>query len=72
MRAENEDFDYQLNEGDESPMKGSNFLVSAVLSLRRQKRDLQREVAILKDRVKMLESHNAAFLNINADRLIKF
>lgn len=71
MRTEKEGFDTIIDEGDESPTGGSNFLVSAILHMRRQKRDLQREVLSLKERIRMLEQQNSAFLNLSAERLIK-
>lgn len=71
MRAENEDFDISKIEGEEHQVGGSNFLVSAILQMRRQKRDLQREIAALRERVQVLENQNAAFLNLSADRLIR-
>ena len=63
-------FDAELDVLD-NPTGGSNFLVSAVMLLRRQKKDLQLELQKLRDRVASLESQNAAFLNVSADRLLQ-
>lgn len=61
-----QDFD-----GDSGPVKGSNFLVSAVMMLRRQRKDLESELVHLKERVGILEQQNAALLNVSADRLLE-
>ncbi|MDB5037257.1 MAG: hypothetical protein JWQ35_785 [Bacteriovoracaceae bacterium] len=50
---------------------GSNFLVSAVLILKKQKKELETELKGLKDRVKLLEYQNASFMNVSAERLLK-
>lgn len=52
-------------------LKGSNFLVSAVMMLRRQRRDLEKEVKNLKERMQLLEKQNAALVNLGADRLLE-
>ncbi len=56
---------------DEEVLGGNNFLISAIYVLRRQKKDLQAELHRLKERIEVLESQNAAFLNLSADRLLK-
>jgi hypothetical protein len=71
MRTNNEDFNLKTSQEVETPTGGSNFLVSTILHMRRQKRDLQREIAALNDRIRILEGQNAAFLNLSADRLIR-
>ncbi|MBN8554274.1 MAG: hypothetical protein J0L93_02420 [Deltaproteobacteria bacterium] len=58
-------------EGEDSPIGGSNFLVSAVMLLKKQKKDLQSEVSKLREKVSQLENQNAAFMNVSADRLLK-
>ena len=58
-------------EGEESPMGGANFLVSAVMLLKKQKKDLQSEILKLREKVSQLEKQNAAFMNVSADRLLK-
>ncbi len=50
---------------------GSNFLVSAVEILKKQKKELQSEVKMLREKLKTLESQNAAFMNVSADRLLE-
>jgi len=55
----------------ESPLGGTNFLVSAVLLLKKQKKELQNELLRLQMRVRVLESQNAAFMNLSADRLLE-
>lgn len=68
----NDDFLFD-NSGldDEAQLGGSNFLVSAVVLLRRQKKELQEELARTKARLDSLERQNAAFLNVNAERLLE-
>jgi len=57
---------------DESPaLGGSNFLVSAVMILKRQKKELQAELITLKERLEVLEHQNAGFINVSAERLLK-
>ena len=58
-------------EVESETLRGNNFLVSAILLLKTQKRELEREVQGLKDRVQLLESQNAAFMNVSADRLLR-
>lgn len=50
---------------------GNNFLVSAIMLLKRQKRELEKELQGLKERVQLLEGQNAAFMNLSADRLLE-
>jgi len=57
-------------EVEETPSKGSNFLVSAVMILRRQRLELQSELKKLRERVAILESQNAGLVNLGADRLL--
>lgn len=59
------------SEIEDTQMGGSNFLVSAVLILRRQKKDLQSELHRMREKLRMLETQNAAFLNVSADRLLE-
>lgn len=68
-------FDYSDSEAvtEEFEMdapRGSNFLVSAVMMLKRQKAELQEENQRLRARLQQLESHNAHFINLSADRLL--
>jgi hypothetical protein len=56
---------------EREPLKGTNFLVSAVMILKRQKKDLFEENKILRARLEILESQNAAFMNLSADRLLQ-
>lgn len=63
------DFEEDNEYETESP-RGSNFLVSAVMILKRQKADLQEENRRLRERLLQLESHNAHFMNLSADRLL--
>lgn len=56
---------------EREPLKGTNFLVSAVMILKRQKKDLSEENKILRARLEILESQNAAFMNLSADRLLQ-
>lgn len=55
---------------EETPSKGSNFLVSAIMILRRQRRELQEELSRLRERVLLLENQNAGLVNVGADRLL--
>lgn len=57
-------------EEESESLKGTNFLVSAVMLLKRQKRDLQEENKRLRLQLEALENQNAAFLNLSADRLL--
>jgi hypothetical protein len=50
---------------------GNNFLVSAIMVLKKQRRDLEMELHGLRERVRLLENQNAAFLNVSADRLLE-
>ena len=52
------------------PVRGTNFLVSAVMVLRHQKEELQGQVRQLQQKVALLEQQNASFLDISARRLI--
>lgn len=65
MREEFEVFDLETES-----LGGTNFLVSAVLLLKRQKRELVEENQKLKARLNLLEGQNADFLNLSADRLL--
>ena len=56
---------------EREPLKGTNFLVSAVMLLKRQKKELSEENKALRARLEVLESQNAAFLNLSADRLLQ-
>lgn len=49
---------------------GTNFLVSAVMLLKKQKRELLEENKRLRSRLESVENQNAAFLNLSADRLL--
>jgi hypothetical protein len=50
---------------------GTNFLVSAVMLLKKQKRELLEENQKLKSRLNLIEGQNAEFLNLSADRLLE-
>ncbi len=70
MREEEIFFDdFEASEAE--PLRGTNFFVSAVLILKRQKKELIDENSRLKARLALLESQNAAFLNLSADRLLQ-
>lgn len=71
MQAKFSDQESLEDNVSDSPTGGSNFLVSAILIMRRQRKEMQREMANLQERVKMLEMQNAAFMNVSADRLLK-
>ena len=53
------------------PLKGNNFLVSAFLILKKQKRELIEENKRLRMRLEMVEHQNAAFLDLSAERLLR-
>ncbi len=55
---------------DGAYLGGGNFLVSAIMLLKRQKKDLQAEVQRLKERLQTLEQQNAAFIDVSAQRLL--
>jgi hypothetical protein len=59
-----------MNEED-LPFRGTNFLVSAIDLLRKQRRELESEVAKLQERLEIVERQNAALLNVSADRLLQ-
>lgn len=63
-------FDEEAVCGEEENLRGQNFLVSAVMILKKQKKDLTEENAKLKSRLEMLEQHHSALLNLSADRLL--
>jgi len=56
---------------DDSPMGGSNFLVSAVVMLQTQRRELLNQVQELLERIARLENQNATFMKLSADRLLE-
>ena len=58
-------------EASDEPVKGTNFLVSSVLMLREQKRELEAKLKIMHEKIRVLEQQNAAFLDVSADRLLK-
>lgn len=60
-----------VDEHDEIPTGGTNFLVSAVLILKKQKKELQEEVRRLQNKLSLLEGHNAGLLEASADRLLE-
>ena len=57
-------------DGLDMPVRGTNFLVSAVMVLRHQKDELEAQVRHLQHKVAVLEQQNASFLDISARRLI--
>lgn len=61
----------QWDDSEADAPRGSNFLVSAVMILKRQKADLVEENQRLRNRLLQLESHNAHFINLSADRLLE-
>jgi hypothetical protein len=56
---------------DSDVLGGTNFLVSAIHLLRKQREDLKAENIQLKAKLAMLERHNAVFLDLSADRLLE-
>lgn len=50
---------------------GNSFLVSAVMVLKKQRKELADENRRLKAKLQLLESQNAQFLNLSADRLLR-
>ncbi len=62
---------FDLDIDEMKSLGGSNFLVSAVVMLRKQKAELLREVHDLQERVKLLEGQSAQLINISADRLLE-
>jgi hypothetical protein len=62
---------FDLDMDEMKSLGGSNFLVSAVVMLRKQKAELLREVHDLQERVKLLEGQSAQLINISADRLLE-
>lgn len=68
----NEDFFLDhIEEGETETLKGNNFLVSAFLILKKQKRELVEENKRLRARLEMVEHQNAAFLDLSAERLLR-
>jgi|GEM_PF-4807220 len=65
-----EEYDLDLPEELE-PLRGHNFLVSAVMILKKQKQDLAKENQQLKSQIEHLQAHNARLLDISADRLLE-
>lgn len=63
--------EFDLDIEEMKSLGGSNFLVSAVMILRRQRAELLREVHDLQSRVKHLEGQSAHLINISADRLLE-
>jgi len=59
-----------LELSDREFLGGNNFLVSAVMILRRQKKELADENLRLKAQLDHLQNHNAALVNVSADRLL--
>lgn len=66
-------YDEMLMISDEASesLGGTNFLVSAIHLLKKQRQDLQIENAQLRAKLEMLQQHNAAFLDLSADRLLE-
>ncbi len=64
------DFDRDMIDETDMPVRGTNFLVSAVMVLRHQKEELESQVKQLQQKVALLEQQNACFLDISARRLI--
>ncbi|HYE74925.1 MAG TPA: hypothetical protein VEF04_16410 [Blastocatellia bacterium] len=72
MQNSDSAFEHDLEDSlSDAPLGGSNFLVSAVLILKRQKKELLSEVQSLREQVLSLERQNAAFVNLSADRLLE-
>jgi len=63
-----DDVIFWSDEGDAESVGGSNFLVSAIHLLRRQKRDLLDENENLRLQLQVLQRQNAVFLDLSADR----
>lgn len=64
------DFDEDTTSSEPENLRGQSFLVSAVMILKKQKKDLTEENEKLKTRLEMLEQHHSALLNLSADRLL--
>lgn len=72
MRSDDDYLDLLTEfEGVNPALGGSNFLVSAVMILRRQKADLLSQVHDLTERVSLLENQSASLINSSADRLLE-
>jgi len=63
--------DFEFFDLETESLGGTNFLVSAVMLLKKQKRELVEENQRLKARLSLLEGQNAEFLNLSADRLLE-
>lgn len=61
---------YPSDSEQEATLKGNNFLVSAVMILKKQKKDLIEENLRLRQQLDHFQNHNAALLDLGADRLI--
>lgn len=70
MRYEDDLFLEEFQSVDVEPLKGNNFLVSAIMILKRQKKELIEENKRLRARLEMIENQNAAFLHLSAERLL--
>jgi hypothetical protein len=64
------DLDREAMDDSDMPVRGSNFLVSAVMVLRHQREELENQVQQLQQKVALLERQNASFMDISARRLI--
>jgi hypothetical protein len=62
--------EFPLPEVENENLGGTNFLVSAVMLLKRQKSELLAENEKLKAELALLQTHNAALVNVSADRLL--
>lgn len=72
MRSDDDYLDLLTEFEEANPaLGGSNFLVSAVMILRRQKAELLSQVHDLTERVSLLENQSASLINSSADRLLE-
>lgn len=62
--------DYLEKIDDQDFLGGQNFLVSAVVLLREQRKALQAENSRLKKQLEHLRAQNAEFLDLGANRLL--
>lgn len=61
-----------LDESQEkSFLGGNNFLVSAVMILKRQKKELAEENRRLREELDLLQNSQSALLNASADRILE-
>jgi len=62
---------YPNDSDQDTALRGNNFLVSAVMILKKQKKDLLEENQKLRQQLAHFQDHNAALLDLGAERLIE-